>query len=170
MARVTRRQAMSILGAAASVSAFKPRRARAAETVTVWWTQGVYKAENDAVINFMADWEKRTGNKVNLTIMNGADLITTIDHNVTHGDIDPRFQRKVMYRDMPASVVPEFRKLSAAQGMAVLQKLDAWLAARTAAEDRGSARPAPTVRLGLGIYYFEETVRPAGESTAQGKH
>jgi len=78
---------MGILGAAASVSAFKPRRARAAETLTVWWTQGFYKAENDAVIAFMADWEKRTGNKVNLTIMNGADLITKLIAGMQVGDV-----------------------------------------------------------------------------------
>jgi multiple sugar transport system substrate-binding protein len=78
---------MSILGAAASVSAFKPRRARASATLTVWWTQGFYKAENDAVIGFMADWEKRTGNKVNLTIMNGADLITKMVAAMQVGDV-----------------------------------------------------------------------------------
>lgn len=118
-----------------------------------------------------------------------ADLITTIDHNVQHGDTDPRFQRKVMYRDMPPEVVPEFRMLVAAHGMAVLQQLDVWLAARRepapallatrpdgatqgpappaaaarkpATRPRSSAPPvravAATVRLGLGIYYFEET-------------
>lgn len=110
-----------------------------------------------------------------------ADLIATIDHNVQHGDTDPRFQRKVMYRDMPASVVPEFRMLVAAHGMAVLQQLDVWLAARREAppaeapagpEQAQAQRPAPRtarraatpaspapparVRLGLGLYYFEE--------------
>lgn len=88
-----------------------------------------------------------------------ADLITTIDHNAQHGEADPRFQRKVMYRDMPASVVPEFRMLVAAHGMAVLQQLDVWLAARRdpAPDTRSPAPPAPAkVRLGLGIYYFEE--------------
>lgn len=92
-----------------------------------------------------------------------ADLITTIDHNAQHGDADPRFQRKVMYRDMPASVVPEFRMLVAAHGMAVLQQLDVWLAARRGEPAGDDPRPAaaPTkVRLGLGIYYFEERSGP----------
>lgn len=84
-----------------------------------------------------------------------ADLITTIDHNVQHGDTDPRFQRKVMYRDMPAAVVPEFRMLVAAHGMAVLQQLDVWLAARRHESPAEAAAPS-RVRLGLGLYYFEE--------------
>ncbi len=57
-----------------------------------------------------------------------ADLIDTIDHNLQHGDSDPRFQRKVMYAAIPADALPAFRKLSAAQGQALLEKLDRWLA------------------------------------------
>ena len=58
-----------------------------------------------------------------------ADLIDTIDHNLQHGATDPRFQRKVMYQSMPADALPAFRKLSAAQSQALLEKLDRWLAA-----------------------------------------
>ncbi len=102
-----------------------------------------------------------------------ADLITTIDHNALHGDADPRFQRKVMYRDMPASVVPEFRMLVAAHGMAVLQQLDVWLAARR--NDPAGTGPSPTaasakVRLGLGIYYFEESLGPPRAAESSTRH
>lgn len=86
------------------------------------------------------------------------DLVATIDHNIQFGDTDPRFQRKVMYRNVPLAAVPEFRKLSAAQSMAVLEKLDRWLAPRA---DEGAASAGsgqPLMRLGLGIYYFEETL------------
>ena len=76
MSRLSRRHALAGLGAtgvgaATAVSALRPRRARAAEPVTVWWTQGFYQAENQAVIDAMAAWEKSTGTKVNLTIMTG---------------------------------------------------------------------------------------------------
>lgn len=30
-----------------------------------------------------------------------SDLIETIDHNLQHGDSDPRFQRKVIYAAIP---------------------------------------------------------------------
>jgi Family of unknown function (DUF6502) len=84
------------------------------------------------------------------------DLVTTIDHNIQFGDTDPRFQRKVMYRNMLASDVPEFRQLSSAQAMAVLQKLDRWLAERAEAAAAPEFEGKPRVRLGLGIYYFED--------------
>lgn len=90
--------------------------------------------------------------KIDLLGHDVADLVATIDHNIQHGDDDPRFQRRVMYREMPASVAPAFRKLSAAQAMPLLVKLDRWLAAR--ADDPPG--DSPPVRLGLGIYYFED--------------
>lgn len=89
-----------------------------------------------------------------------ADLIATIEHNIEHGEADPRFQRRVMYREMPAQLVEPFRKLSAAQSMALLVKLDRWLAARK--DEPAADAAAPRVRLGLGIYYFEERSGTAG--------
>jgi hypothetical protein len=91
------------------------------------------------------------------------DLIATIDHNLQHGVADPRFQRKVMYRNMPASVVPAFRQLSAQQAQQLLERLDAWLAAcDTDPTDDPADKPieAPRVRLGVGIYYFEAPAAP----------
>lgn len=87
-----------------------------------------------------------------------ADLIATIDHNLQHADSDPRFQRKVMYTEFPAAQVAAFRKLSAAHGQALLEKLDRWLA------DHADATPAdgePPMRIGVGIYYFEEPMAPS---------
>jgi hypothetical protein len=83
-----------------------------------------------------------------------ADLVATIDHNLQHGATEPRFQRKVMYRSMPAGVRPAFRELSARQAQQFLERLDAWLAERD--DDNPADQPdAPRVRLGMGIYYFE---------------
>ncbi len=79
-----------------------------------------------------------------------ADLIATIDHNMTHGVDDPRFQRKVMYHSVPVAVLPALRKLSAAQAQALLERIDGWVLARDS--DAGGER----ARVGLGIHYFEE--------------
>lgn len=88
-----------------------------------------------------------------------ADLVTTIDHNLQHGATDPRFQRKVMYRSMPAAVRPAFRDLSARQAQQLLERLDAWLSEHD--QDNPPDQPeAPRVRLGLGIYYFEAPAAP----------
>jgi hypothetical protein len=86
-----------------------------------------------------------------------ADLVRTIDHNIAHGDADPRFQRRVMYHDVPQHLIVEFRKISATHAMALLVKLDRWLAAKTAAAEVAPQNTTePLVRLGMGIHYFEE--------------
>lgn len=97
------------------------------------------------------------GEPEKLAILGGdvADLIATIDHNLQHGATDPRFQRKVMYRNYPAALLPAFRKLSAAQSQALLEKFDHWLAEH-AGQPLSDTTPAPRMRLGVGIYYFEE--------------
>lgn len=84
-----------------------------------------------------------------------ADLIDTIDHNIEHGDRNPRFQRKLMYHSIPVDVLPEFRKLSSAQAQALLEKLDKWLAAHDTPKP-SKAPDASRARVGLGIFYFEE--------------
>ncbi len=84
-----------------------------------------------------------------------ADLIATIDHNVNGKPSKPRFQRKVMYDNVPVEVAKEFRVLAAAQGQELLEAIDRWLSHRDRdvnPASKGSGR----VRVGLGIYHFEE--------------
>src|SRR5262245_21957472 len=89
MKLISRRRALGGVGAAvvAAGTGLMPRRAKAAGELTVWWTQGFYKAENDAVIAWMADWEKRNNTKINLTIMNGPDVITKLIAGMQVGDV-----------------------------------------------------------------------------------
>src|SRR5215469_13498633 len=88
MKLISRRQVVGGAGAAVAAGAgLMPRRARAAGELTVWWTQGFYKAENDAVIAWMADWEKRNNTKVNLTIMNAPDVVTKLIAAMQVGDV-----------------------------------------------------------------------------------
>lgn len=97
-----------------------------------------------------------------------SDLIDTIDHNLQHGATDPRFQRKVMYSAVSLSALPSFRKLSASQAQALLEKLDRWLAEHehNVGDPAGNASSA-CARVGLGIYYFEELLEaPAAEGPA----
>jgi hypothetical protein len=95
-----------------------------------------------------------------------ADLIDTIDHNLQHGADDPRFQRKVMYAAIPAEALPAFRKLSAAQGQALLEKLDRWLAEHDVAPIAKGGEAPERARVGLGIYYFEERLEPTVDEGA----
>jgi multiple sugar transport system substrate-binding protein len=87
MTKISRRSALGGLGAVAAAVTIKPRRAKAAGELNVWWTQGFYEAENKAVIEMMAAWEKRTGSKVNLTIMNQTDVITKLIAGMQVGDV-----------------------------------------------------------------------------------
>jgi hypothetical protein len=87
-----------------------------------------------------------------------AQLIDTIAHNVEHGSTDPRFQRKVMHRGIPHDVLPAFRELSAREGQALLERLDAWLAVRDLSHrpDLQAVSGVRTARVGVGVFHFEQ--------------
>ena len=87
MTQLSRRHAIAGLGAAAAAAVTPSRPAKAADPITVWWTQGFYEAENKAVVDNLAAWEKASGTKVNLTIMNGPDLITKLIAAMQVGDV-----------------------------------------------------------------------------------
>lgn len=84
-----------------------------------------------------------------------ADLVDTIDHNMQYGTSDPWFQRKVLYNSIEVRKLPAFRKLSATQAQALLERLDRWLAEHDTEAAPGSI-DVPRARVGLGIYYIEE--------------
>ncbi|SFN03848.1 DUF6502 family protein [Variovorax sp. OV329] len=94
-----------------------------------------------------------------------ADLVATIDHNIEHGEEDPRFQRKVMYAAIPETELAAFRRVSGAQGQALLERLDRWLQARD--NDAHADATTPRRRVGMGIYYFEEPAAPPPQGEEQ---
>lgn len=103
--------------------------------------------------------QKGSVEKLHVLGADTADLISTIDHNLNQKPSKPRFQRKVMYDNVSIEAAKEFRTLAAAEGQELLEKLDRWLAHRdrdTNPASKGSGR----VRVGLGIYQFEEQDQP----------
>jgi hypothetical protein len=102
--------------------------------------------------------ESGDADKLNILGTDVSDLVSTIDHNLQHGAADPFFQRKVMYDNVPAEVLREFRRLSGAQAQALLERLDKWLSQH----DRDTSKTSGTgrIRTGIGIYYFEEDMEP----------
>ena len=94
-----------------------------------------------------------------------ADLIATIDHNIQHGEADPRVERKVMYVGIGAGEVAVFRQMAAWQGQSLLEHLDGWLQVRDKQADPNSTEPR--ARVGMGIYYFEEPSAPTSLGEAR---
>jgi hypothetical protein len=99
----------------------------------------------------------RTGETGKLHILGTdvADLIASIDHNLQHAETNPYFQRKVMYDNLPEEIIPRLRKLTEAQGQALLEELDRFLSQHDRdcnPDSEGTGRK----RAGVGIYYFED--------------
>lgn len=90
----------------------------------------------------------------------GADvsyLINTIDHNLQEGNGPPRFQRKVMYDNLPIEAIDEFRALAARQSQELIEMLDVWLA-RHDRDVNPSVRGTGRMRAGVGVFEFEENL------------
>lgn len=98
-----------------------------------------------------------TDEATQLTILGSSvsDLIQTIDHNMqSHEPRERLFQRRVMYNNLPAEVMPALRDLSREKGQELLEQLNEWIAPH----DR-DVNPAVSgtgrKQAGVGIYYFE---------------
>jgi hypothetical protein len=101
--------------------------------------------------------EKSETDKLQILGSDTADLIATIAHNLT-AKVTARFQRKVMYDNVPVEAVQEFQRLSANRAQLFLEGIDRWLSQ----QDR-DVNPAVTgtgrKRVGVGLYYFEDDVK-----------
>ena len=97
------------------------------------------------------------GRAEKLTILGSdtADLIATIDHNLYVKPTAPRFQRKVMYDNVPLEAAKEFQVLAAAQAQELLEAIDRWLSHRDR-DVNPSSKGTGRMRIGLGVYHFEE--------------
>jgi hypothetical protein len=94
--------------------------------------------------------------KLHILGIDTAFLIDTISHNLKQDGTEPRFQRKVLYDNLPDEVLPALRQLSVKSAQALLEKLDGWLSSQDRdvnPEAGGSGRNT----AGIGIYYIEET-------------
>jgi hypothetical protein len=92
--------------------------------------------------------------KLHILGVDTAFLIDTIEHNLNVEPQSPRFQRKVLYDNLPTEALPKFRRLSSQAAQGLLEKLDKWLSSH----DRDvNPKAGGTGRntAGVGIYYFE---------------
>ena len=92
--------------------------------------------------------------KLHILGVDTAFLVDTIEHNLNRKDQPPRFQRKVLYDNLPDEALPEFRRLSAESAQNLLEKLDKWLS-RHDRDANPKAGGSGRNTAGVGIYYFE---------------
>jgi len=79
-------------------------------------------------------------------------LISTIKHNILDDDQDAFYQRKVCYRNVPEKNLEAFKEIAKKENQALLEKLNKWLLAH----DMGKEIIKKPMKVGVGVYYFEE--------------
>ncbi len=89
-----------------------------------------------------------------------AELIATIDHNLTSAEAGLRFQRKVSNSCVDPAALPAFRQLSAEKSQQLLEILDQWLSEHEIEKSADGDRRGQY--LSVGIYYYEGTDVPGG--------
>jgi hypothetical protein len=92
--------------------------------------------------------------KIAILGMEVADLIRTIDHNLTSPPEQAYFQRRVSYDNIPSDLLPGLTGKLSRRAQTCLESMDKVLAA--ADRDTSAARGSGRVRTGIGIYYFQE--------------
>jgi len=79
-------------------------------------------------------------------------LISTIKHNIMEENLEPFYQRKVSYDNVPKEHLEDFKKIAKEENQALLEKLNKWLLAH----DMGKKTIINPMKVGVGVYYFEE--------------
>ena len=89
MSNMTRRSLLrASLGLAAAGAIARPYVANAqAKTATVWWTQGFAQPEDVALRKMVADYEKASGNKLELSIVPFAPMRQKFITAITSGEV-----------------------------------------------------------------------------------
>lgn len=99
---------------------------------------------------------------INILGTDVALLLQTIDHNLSEGKLNPWYQRKVAYNNLPRECLATFRALSSHKAQVLLEEMNQYLLQydRDAnPQSEGTGRK----HAGIGIYYFEEDVSEENE-------
>jgi hypothetical protein len=91
--------------------------------------------------------------KIGILGADSAELINTIDHNLTSAEDDLRYQRKVSYPSVTGGATAKFQQLASRKSQSLLEELNNWLSKH---EDDQSGDQDQRKKVSLGIYYFED--------------
>src|SRR5262249_32966953 len=103
MSRMSRRSVIrGTLGLTAAGMLARPRIAAAAGTAVVWRDQGFVPEEDSAFRATVADYEKASGNKIELSIMPFIALNQKIISALTSGDVPD-----LIFHIAPSTILPQ---------------------------------------------------------------
>jgi multiple sugar transport system substrate-binding protein len=104
MERMSRRSVLvGTVGLAATATPSRPNIANAAATTaTVWQVQGFVPEEDDAFRKTVADYQRTSGNKIDLSVMPFTALNQKAISAITSGDVPD-----LIFHDTPATILPQ---------------------------------------------------------------
>ena len=92
--------------------------------------------------------------KIDILSICVSDLMSSAIHNLENKLEDGRFQRQLVYKNVPLHIANEFQKLSSKKAEALLIELNKWLGGKIN-QNSGLQPNERKKRIGLGLYYFE---------------
>lgn len=99
---------------------------------------------------------------INILGTDVALLLQTIDHNLSEGKLNPWYQRKVAYNNLPSECLATFRALSNQKAQALLEEMNQYLS-QYDRDTNPQSQGTGCKHAGIGIYYFEEDVSEENE-------
>lgn len=85
-----------------------------------------------------------------------ADLLETLDHNLSCEDHERRLQLSVVYNNLPDEVLPNLELVSRDRAMVFMKELNEFFATQDRDSNPGS-KGSGRNRAGLGLYFFKQS-------------
>jgi hypothetical protein len=92
--------------------------------------------------------------KINILGTDTGEFISTVAHNISEGEKNPLFQRKVSYDNIPAEDLPEVRKTLAEISSSFIKSIDEYMS-RYDRDTNPTVQGSGRKKAGLGVFYFE---------------
>lgn len=90
-----------------------------------------------------------------------AELLTTINHNLTHERAERVFQRKVSNTSIPAEAIDAFKAFSSQKSQELLEDYHKWLSQHEVNAETNS--PNKPHYVAVGIYYYDDLLHEEDE-------
>ena len=94
-----------------------------------------------------------------------AELISTINHNLTSEPTNRHFQRKVLFDNLPDEALPEIRNALGKRGQALLVQMNNVMSQYDRDRNPGQKGTGRN-RAAIGIYYYEEAWQDDKDATS----